>query len=161
MKKTFSVVSTGLMLISVLTGCNKHNDNTESFNVQTQSKAAPTKPSPILMYKDGSYSAITEPDYEGYYCKVNMTVKNHIITEFKWNIYDSRGTVFDEKYEKVFEGDDYYMQQCRDDLKGAKTYGPKLIQTQALSKVDAVSAATWAWKKFSEAADAVIEEATK
>ncbi|HEX2947033.1 MAG TPA: FMN-binding protein [Clostridia bacterium] len=114
-------------------------------------------------YRDGAYKAQTEPDYEGYFTKAEVTIKDGKITAVDWGIYDSNrnGKPFDEKYEEVFAGNETYMEQSRNDWKGSRTYGPKLIETQDPGEVDAVSGATWTYNKFSEIVNKALNEAEK
>jgi major membrane immunogen (membrane-anchored lipoprotein) len=116
-----------------------------------------------VMYRDGTYKAQTQPDYEGYFTKAEVTVKDGKIVSVDWSIYDANRNdkPFDEKYEEVFAGNDYYTEQSRSDWKGSRTYGPKLIETQDPDGVDAVSGATWTNKKFREIVKVALEEAEK
>ncbi len=116
-----------------------------------------------VMYSDGTYKAQTEPDYEGYFTKAEVIVKDGKITSVDWSIYDANRNdkPFDDKYEEVFAGNDYYIEQSRSDWKGSRTYGPMLIETQDPDEVDAVSGATWTNKKFREIVKKALEEAEK
>jgi major membrane immunogen (membrane-anchored lipoprotein) len=116
-----------------------------------------------VMYRDGTYKAQTEPDYEGYFTKAEVMVKDGKITSVDWSIYDANRNdkPFDENYEEVFAGNDYYTEQSRSDWKGSRTYGPKLIETQDPDGVDAVSGATWTNNKFKEIVKKALEEAGK
>ncbi len=117
----------------------------------------------VVMYRDGKYKAQTEPDYEGYFTKAEVTVEDGKITSVDWSIFDANRNdkPFDEKYEEVFAGNDYYMEQSRSDWKGSRTYRPKLIETQDPDEVDAVSGATWTNNKFREIVKKALEEAGK
>ena len=112
-------------------------------------------------YKEGVYEVQDTPDYEGYYCKAKVTIANNQIVNVEWNIFDQgrKDRVFDETYEEVYAGNTVYQQQCRDNLKGAKTYGAKLIETQDLNKVDSISGATWSYKKFKKIMELALEQA--
>lgn len=111
-------------------------------------------------YKDGTYELITEKDYENYYVKASLVIKDSRISDFHYDIYDANNTdaLFDEQYEQ-YMGNEHYKQQCRDDLKGMKTYGPKLVETQSVDEVDVVTGATWTWKWFKQAANELLEKA--
>ena len=58
----------------------------------------------IVIYRDGTYKAQTQPDYEGYFTKAEVTVKDGKIVSIDWSIYDANRNYkpFDEKYEEVF-----------------------------------------------------------
>lgn len=105
------------------------------------------------LYKDGVYEVQTPVDGEKYYVKATVTIKGGKITTADWTIYDAgNGDVpFDGDYYKVFEklnADAVYVQQAKDDWAGSRGYADDLIKTQDLTKVDAVSGATWANREF-------------
>lgn len=112
-------------------------------------------------YRDGTYEAQDTPDVEGYYAKAKVTVTDGKIANVEWNIFDKNRNdrVFDETYEEVFAGNALYQEQCRKDLAGANIYGNKLIETQKLDDVDAISGATWAHKKFVNIMKPALEQA--
>lgn len=146
MKRNLIISISAVLFMSLSAGCSN-----KSSNVVNKSGNAPK-------YKDGIYEAQVPADYEGYSCKGKITIKNGEIIKVDWNIYDSNNRVFDDKYEKVFN-DEQYKQQCRDDYKGEKTYGPKLIETQDITKVDAVSGATWTNNFFKEVMGEALNKA--
>jgi L-ascorbate metabolism protein UlaG (beta-lactamase superfamily)/major membrane immunogen (membrane-anchored lipoprotein) len=121
------------------------------------------QPSASTRYKDGVYAVQDKPDGEGYYCKANITIANDQIVKVEWNIYDRprNDRLFDETYEEVYVGNKLYQQQCRDDLKGARSYGQMLIETQDVGKVDAISGATWSNKKFKKIMEMALEQAKR
>lgn len=112
-----------------------------------------------LKYRDGEYSITTEKDVEGYYCKAKVSVKNNKVSNVEWTIYDIDGRIFDDTYEKIYEGSPLYQQQCRDNLKGAVTFVPKLVETQDVDKVDSISGATWVNIIFKRAVNQALEKA--
>lgn len=167
MKKQMAAIIVTSLIASSLTGCEA---KTEKDSVTTEKETTPT-PSPIVtvaakedvaaMYKDGTYTAQTDPDYEGYYEKASIEVDNGLITGVDWGIYDStrEDKPFDENYEEVFAGQDEYIQQCRNDWKGSRGYAADLIATQDISKVDAVSGATWTNTLFKTVVKKALEDA--
>lgn len=111
-------------------------------------------------YKDGTYQYCGEDDVENYHVEATMVVSNGNIQSMEWKIVDdNRDRVFDETYEEVYTGNKMYIQQCRDNWSGMQTYVPALLDTQDPDGVDAISGATWAYKKFEEAAKALLEQA--
>lgn len=112
-------------------------------------------------YKNGIYEAKTDNDGEGFHCEAKVTISKNKITDVQWEIVDDKGRVFDKNYEKVYPDSELYQQQCRDDYKGAVTYGPKLIKTQDINKVDAISGATWSNNNFREVVSEALEKAEK
>lgn len=130
------------------------------YSVKAITEPQNQNPSPSeTVHKDGKYTVESKPDYEGYYTKATVVIKNGKIESIDWNIYDSKKRVFDEAYEEVFGNNQHYREQCRKDLSGSKIYGPKLIQVQNIDEVDAISGATWANKKFKEVVKLALEQA--
>ena len=114
--------------------------------------------------RDGVFQATTKPDHEGYYCRVVLTVSQGRIVKCEWEIRDARrdDRLFDETYgPEVFKGHALYIKQSEENLRGMKTYAPRLIEKQVLADVDAVTGATWARGKFQEALIAVLQKAKK
>lgn len=155
MRKKLKVLVNFLLLgLTFASGCaSNKKEITASVNDETRISE--------IQYLDGEYEVITEKDYEGFYCKAKVTIKSNKITNVQWNIYDTDDKIFDEKYEEVYAGQPIYQQQCRDDLKGAKTYGPKLVDVQDIMKVDAISGATWANEKFKLVVSLALEKAKR
>ena len=114
------------------------------------------------LYKDGVYSNSLEKDYEGYETTAITKVENGKIVSIDWKIYDTNNKrFFDSTYEEVFKGNDTYIQQCRDNMVGVRKFGPQLLQTQDIDKVDAITGATWCYNKFKEVAKKALVEAKK
>lgn len=153
MKKYNKLAILTLLLALSLLGCAA----TKNESKETGSNDKKTS----FVYKDGVYDAQTEPDAEGFLSKAKVSIEDGKISEIEWNIVGMNNRVFDETYEEVFAGNELYQEQCRNDLKGAKTYGPKLIEVQNLDEVDAMTGATWANKKFKEVMQLVLADATK
>ena len=64
---------------------------------------------------------------------------------------------FDSLYEKYFKDNELYIQQCRNDWRGVQSYPKKLMETQNIDKLDAISGATWSYNIFR----ASVKEALK
>lgn len=112
--------------------------------------------------KDGIYSGVSRSIYldEPYYGCTKLTIENGRIVQVNFIIRDSsKHENFDSKYERYFAGNEYYMEQCRKDWKGAAAYPDSLIKYQDLSKVDAISGATWAYNMFKASAEIALEKA--
>lgn len=149
-KILFSLFLIGLMFTSGCTNSNKSGENTNEITPTVNDE---------MEYKDGKYEVKTDNDLEGYVCEATVTIKENKITNVEWTIYDITGRVFDEKYEEIYAGSPEYQQQCRDNLAGAETYGPKLIEFQDIDKVDAISGATWSYLQFQKAIRLALEKA--
>lgn len=116
-------------------------------------------------YKDGTYSGTSRSIYtsEPYYGTVTVTVDGGRITQVVFFVRDSaKHELFDDKYERYFAGNDEYIRQCRNDLKGIQTYPEQLIKYQDPDGLDAVSGATWSYNIFrasvKEALAGAVEE---
>jgi major membrane immunogen (membrane-anchored lipoprotein) len=110
--------------------------------------------------KDGEYKGTSRSIYtdEPYYGHARLIIEKGRIVKVDFCLRDSvRHVNFDGEYEKYFAGNDLYMQQCRNDWKGIQAYPDSLIKHQDISKVDAISGATWAYNIFS----ASVNEALK
>jgi major membrane immunogen (membrane-anchored lipoprotein) len=102
-------------------------------------------------YADGTYSGQSRFLYtdEPYWGNVRFTIENGRFTSINFFIRDSAlHEQFDGNYEKHFDGNDLYIQQCKNDWNGVQTYPGKLMETQDVDKLDAVSGATWSYNIF-------------
>jgi major membrane immunogen (membrane-anchored lipoprotein) len=153
MKRLLAVVLSMILVALALTACSP------------QSSPAIASATPVAtasrMYRDGTYEFKSPADGEGYYVKGTLTVSDGKISAAQWTIYDANRTdkVFDKDYETVFAGNDTYIQQCRDNLKGSEGYTQGLIDGQSIDSVDAVSGATWAYHKFSDFVEGALAQA--
>jgi major membrane immunogen (membrane-anchored lipoprotein) len=66
---------------------------------------------------------------------------------------------FDGNYEKHFQGDSLYTQQCRHDWYGVRKYPKKLMKAQDPDKVDAFTGATWSYNIFKASAKKALKDA--
>ena len=114
----------------------------------------------LIRYKDGTFTGQSRASYtqEPFWGNVKIKVVNGSITSISYKIRDSVVHVtFDANYEKHFQGNPVYIQQCRNDWKGVQTYPKKLSESQDINKVDAISGATWSFNIFK----ASLKEAMK
>jgi major membrane immunogen (membrane-anchored lipoprotein) len=112
--------------------------------------------------RDGHYTGTSRAFYieEPYYGHTGITVENGIITGVEFCIRDSvKQVYFDDEYEKYFAGNDLYMQQCRNDRKGVRSYPDSLLKYQDLNKVDVISGATWSYNIFKASAEEALSKA--
>lgn len=165
MRKVQKVLVNLLLIgLTVTSGCannKKAEVNIKKIDtpVNVETKTVETKTNEIK-YKDGDYEVKTEKDSEGFYCKAKVTIKDSKITNVEWNIYDYEDRVFDETYEEVYSGQPKYQMQCRNDLKGAITYGATLVEVQDIKKVDSITGATWSNKNFKKAINLALQKAS-
>jgi major membrane immunogen (membrane-anchored lipoprotein) len=115
-------------------------------------------------YKDGLYMGTSCSYYtsEPYWGNVSIIIKNGSFTKINFMIRDSNlHETFNENYEKHFQGNPLYIQQCRNDWQGAQSYPEKLSVTQNPDKVDAVSGATWSYNIFKASLKEALKNAKK
>ena len=115
-------------------------------------------------YPDGTFSGQSRSHYtdEPYWGSVSVTIKNALIKSVVFTIRDSAlNEPFDSIYEKHFQGNDLYIQQCRNDWKGVQAYPGRLIKTQDINKIDAITGATWSFNIFRASLEDALEKAKK
>jgi major membrane immunogen (membrane-anchored lipoprotein) len=119
-----------------------------------------TGPDKTGIYKNGVYEGKTKKDSEGYNASASIEVKQGLIAAVEWSIYDNNlKRYFDATYEQLYAGNPIYIQQCRDNMKGMVTFGPRLIQTQCIDSVEAITGATWCHRKFKEVVKIALKDA--
>jgi len=77
----------------------------------------------LRSYKDGAFSGKSQDTYtdEPYWGFVSVTLKNGSFTGVSFSIKDTAlNENFDTLYAKHFDGNELYIQQCRDDWKGVQ-----------------------------------------
>ncbi len=111
------------------------------------------------VYKGKSQASYSDEPYVGY---VIITIKNGWPNKAEFKIIDTaKNEVFNEGYKKYFEGNENYINQCRNDLMGIQTYPAKLVNCQSIEKVDAVSGATWSYNIFRDATLKALKSAKR
>ena len=154
--KSYALFS-GILVLSMLTStiiCNAQE--VKAMNTASQDTS--------IMYKDGTYEGKSRAKYiyEPYWGSVCITVKGGSFTEINFMIRDSDlHETFNENYEKHFQGNPVYIQQCRNDWNGVQTYPKKLSESQNTDKVDAISGATWSYNIFKASAKEALKNAKK
>jgi major membrane immunogen (membrane-anchored lipoprotein) len=114
--------------------------------------------------KDGTFFGHSQSKYkdEPFIGYSKVTIVHGKIKQIDFRIIDtSKNEIFDSLYEKHFIGNQEYINQCRNDWNGVKNYPAKLILTQNLNRVDAVSGATWSYNMFKCSAQIALKEADK
>ncbi len=111
-----------------------------------------------VTYKDGTYEGESDKDEHGGTVKVTIEVKDgKIVNVVNLNL-DGEGKEKGEDYGKDSNNEGLYK-QAQQALEGAKTYGPKLVEVQDITKVDAVSGATTSHEGFVVAVERALEAA--
>lgn len=115
-----------------------------------------------VRYKDGVYKAVSgiKDDWGGY-AEVTITVKDGKIVDCEFLSYEKDGTLKDEDYGKtdgVIKNAGLYK-IAQDAINNAAKYGPKLVETQQLEKVDAIAGATASYELFENAVGIALKQA--
>ena len=121
-------------------------------------------------YVDGTYTAqseMYEAEEEGEgdgYGVVTLTLSGGKITACEFVTYQPDGTIKDEEYGKAVNGEvgnaDFYN-KAQKAVKAAPVYAEQLVETGDLSKVDAISGATYNYQQFKDAVDTALHQAEK
>lgn len=109
--------------------------------------------------RDGNYSHQSSPDENGGYATVNITILDGKIATCEQTLYDKDGNVKDENYGKLLNENLYKVAQAA--IKAAGQYPVKLIETQDIDQVDAVTGATQSHALFVECVKAIMERAVQ
>lgn len=112
--------------------------------------------------KNGIFKGTSQSVYveEPYYGHSTVKVEDGRIVSVEFVIRDSAKHVeFDDAYEKYFSGNELYMNQCRNDRVGVRSYPDSLLKYQNLDKVDVISGATWSCNIFKASVKAALEKA--
>ena len=112
--------------------------------------------------KDGRFDGTSRAIYinEPFYGSTRITVENGKITRVEFTVRDSsKHEFFNGEYEKYMAGNELYIQQCRNDWKGIRSYPDSLLKYQDLDKVDAISGATWSYNIFRASALKALKQA--
>ncbi len=113
---------------------------------------------------DGVYEGKSQSIYksEPFLAESKVYIKQGKITKVDFQIVDTlKNEVFDEKYEKHFIGNKLYIDQCRNDWKGMRNYLRKLLKTQNIDNIDAVSGATWSYNMFKSSVSEALKNVKK
>ena len=118
----------------------------------------------LVKYRDGIYTGQSQDNYsdEPYWGKARITIKKGLIAKVNFMIRDSNlHETFNSKYKKHFEGNEEYINQCKNDWKGVRTYPKKLLQIKNINKIDATSGATWSYNIFRASVTEALKKAEK
>jgi major membrane immunogen (membrane-anchored lipoprotein) len=113
-------------------------------------------------YQDGKYSGESQSTYtdEPYWGIVSFSLKEGLFTSIDFIIRDSvLHEPFDSLYARHFKNNELYIEQCRNDWNGVQSYPKKLIEIQNITKLDAVSGATWSYNIFRAAVNDALNRA--
>jgi len=111
---------------------------------------------------DGIYKGESQSKYtaEPYWGQVTLEVKDDKVNLISFQIVDKdKNEVFGPNYERHFRSTPEYVTQCRLEVKGIKAYTEAFLKAKDISKVDAITGATWSYNLFRDALNAALEQA--
>lgn len=111
--------------------------------------------------KDGTYTVESSLDEKLGKSVLTLTIKDKKITAAEFTGYDLFGNAKDEEYGSLTGKDSADYKKAQVAVKAIKTYPQQLVETQDLSKVDAISGASISYSQFVETTTTALNEATK
>ena len=111
--------------------------------------------------KDGTYIVESSLDEKLGKSILTLTIKDKKIVAADFEGYDLFGNVKGEDYGSLTGKDSADYKKAQVAVKAIKTYPAQLVETQDLSKVDAISGASISYGQFVETTKRAVQEATK
>ena len=111
--------------------------------------------------KDGTYTVESSLDEKLGKSVLTLTIKDKKIIDASFTGYDLFGNVKGEDYGSLTGKDSADYKKAQVAVNAIKVYPAQLVETQDLSKVDAISGASISYGQFVETTKRAIEEASK
>ena len=111
--------------------------------------------------KDGIYTVESSRDEKLGNSILTLTIKDKKIVAAEFTGYDLFGNVKGEDYGSLTGKDSADYKKAQVAVNAIKTYPAQLVETQDLSKVDAISGASISHGQFVETTKRAVEEASK
>lgn len=150
MKKYAVLLVIAAMAVSLLTGCGgPRKDSPAAAKEQAKS------------YKDGTYTAKSSPDERGAIGEITLVIEKGKISKADYKGIMKDGKIKDIDYGKTngkIENQEFYK-KAQNAVKAIPTYPAKLVETQDVAKIDAISGATVSYNQFAEAVKKALEQA--
>lgn len=108
---------------------------------------------------DGVYEGKYEAEDSKATTEVTITIKDNKIVDCTMISRDDQGMIKDENYGKDSSEENYKLAQLA--LKGMQEYPAKLVETQNVEEIDAVTGATITLREFNVAVEQALEQAKK
>ena len=150
MKKFFAIICA---LGIFLSGCGDENKIPASKVLQTKINLANAK--------DGIYTVESSLDENFGKSVLTLTIRDRRIVAAKFVGYDIFGKVKDETYGLLTGKDSADYKTAQIAVEAIKIFPVQLIETQDLSKVDAISGASISYEQFIETTQRAVEAARK
>jgi major membrane immunogen (membrane-anchored lipoprotein) len=139
-KKILSILVIALLAVGLFAGC---GSSKSSGN-----------------YKDGIYEEKSQPDKDGNYATIRLTIEAGIISRTEWKEFTADGKEKDIEYgKKSGNPDDYNKAQYA--ASASRSYGSILQSVHDPEKVDVISGATESNKVFKDLANKALNNAKK
>lgn len=115
----------------------------------------------IKSYKDGTYTAQSSQDERGAVGEITLVIEKGKIAKADYKGIMKDGNLKDTDYGKTngkIENQDFYN-KAQNAVRATSSYPAKLVETQNVDKIDAVSGATVSYNQFAEAVKKALEKA--
>ncbi len=145
-----------LMIICVallITGCGGEEKTPASKSISNKIN--------LSNAKDGTYTVESSRDDKLGNSTLTLTIKDRKIIAAEFTGYDLFGNVKGEDYGSLTGKDSADYKKAQVAVNAIKTYPAQLVETQDLSKVDAISGASISYGQFVETTKRAVEEASK
>jgi major membrane immunogen (membrane-anchored lipoprotein) len=147
-----SILTLGLVAFTVA--------NRESYKVASEIKSDSSS-----NYLDGTYMGHSRAIYssEPYWGHVEISVNGGVFTGINFTIRDSNlHEVVDSMYGVIhYAGNPEYMQQCVNDGHGIELYPQRLLESQNIDNIDAITGATWSYTIFIASTHDALKDAQR
>jgi major membrane immunogen (membrane-anchored lipoprotein) len=134
-----------------------------SFNNQGHNNSNTELKDTSSTYIDGTYQGHSQSYYTGepYWGHIQITVENGSFAYLSFTIRDSSThEPVDSMYGvNHYAGNSTYQQQCVNDGHGIEIYPQRLILSQDIDNVDAITGATWSYNIFIASAKNALKDA--
>jgi major membrane immunogen (membrane-anchored lipoprotein) len=150
MRKIPAILTAALLVAGLLAGCGSAAKETAGGNQKKE-------------YKDGTYTAKSGLDTRGGWGELKLVIEKGKIVMADYKGIQITGKPKDEEYGKTngrIENQDFYV-KAQNAVKASAAYGPNLVETQAVDKVDAITGATVSHEQFVEAVKKALAQAQK
>lgn len=150
MRKYAVLLIIAVTVLSLFTGCGSSQKNNPA-SAKEQGKS----------YKDGTYTAQSSPDERGAIGEITLVIEKGKIAKADYKGIMKDGKIKDTDYGKTngkIENQDFYN-KAQNAVRAAASYPAKLVETQDVDKIDAVSGATVSYNQFAEAVKKALEKA--
>ena len=148
MKKFLATICAAALL---MTGCGEEKPAPKSVQNKIDLSNA----------RDGTYTVESSLDDKLGKSILTLTIKDKKIVAADFEGYDLLGNVKGEDYGSLLGKDSADYKKAQTAVKAIKLYPAQLVETQDLSKVDAISGASISYGQFVETATTALNEATK